>query len=1140
MFAKKIFSFVCFFCFLFNSKAQLDTSFWFAAPDFSQGLGDRPIYIYINTYNQPSTVTLSQPANLSFLPIIKIIPANSIDSINLTPFISNIENNVPNAVLNKGLYVSSTQKISVLYSINSNFNKEFFSFKGSKALGKDFYVPMQEFWNQSPATIPKSYSSFEIVATQNTTTVLITPKANIIGRLANVTFTVLLQRGQTFSCQDTSRSASTSLAGSIISSNNPIAISVHSSGLSQFGCRSSVGDQITNSSFIGTDYIINKGAGNIDKVFILATQNGTQLTINDGTTTLTPFLNFSQTHVYSLSNSIAYIKSNKPIYVFHVSGYGCRLSGAQVPAFYCAGTFSASFTRTSIDSLAVNVFTRSGFEGNFSLNGNPLLIPSSSFTNVPGSSGLIKTSKLYFSTSTIPVGSHNTITNSGDIFGLGIINGSHANGSAYAYVSDFSAQAFTNAGSDYTICANGSISLNGIIGGGNVLGTWSTNGFGSFTSSLSILSNTYIPSQIDTTVKPVKIYLTSNGPCSITKDTLLLSVKPSPIVNASVDQIICANTVSVNLNGSVLGGATTGMWTSAGTGTFVPNSLTLNAMYLLSASDIASGSVKLILTSTGSGICALERDTMKITITPAPFVNAGPVSYSVCANNPTLTVNGIVGGATTTGKWTTSGSGNFSPSNIILNTNYFPSSTDVAAGQISLYLSSTNNLTCNPSKDSIIVVFTSPPSVNAGLDLFVCKNNSNSVLSGIVSGPTATGIWTGGSGSYLPSNSVLNPTYTPSNAEVSAGYVFLLLTSTANGNCNASSDIVKINFVPKPFANFNFYDVCLNQQTLYSDYSIAGVGMITQWNWNFGDFTSSNLQNPVHTYTSSGTFTTQLVAQNSYGCRDTIKRATTIYPLPNSNFGIGRICTGAFLNLIFSDSTTVAAPETISQYFWDFGGPGISNLQNPIQLFPGSGLYNIKLITTSNHGCKDTIVKQTNLSPRPIAGFAYSISSGLTVGTNVNVIDTSKYTSQWNWNFGNGIQNILTQNASQVYYSNGVYVITQIAYDNYGCSDTARVAVRINNITNEIYSLIPNAISPNGDGKNDVWKLDFISILYPQTEVDIFNVWGQNIYHSVGYNEPWNGKFNGHDLPVGNYYYVINLNDSSNTEQLKGSILLIR
>lgn len=1140
MFRKKkifLFLFLIIFC---QVKSQIDTSFWFVAPDISQGLGDRPIYLYINTYNQPSVVTLKIPANLSFIPIVKTIPANSIDSINLTPFISSLENDVANTILNKGLYLSATQKVSILYSINSNFNKEFFSLKGIKALGTDFYVPMQEFWNQTPATSPKSFSSFEIVASKNSTTVLITPKANIIGHLANVTFTILLQRGQTFSCQDTARSASTSLAGSIISSNQPIAVSIQSSGLNQIGCRSSVGDQITSSNFIGLDYIINKGSGNSDKVFILATQNGTQLTINDGISTLTPFLNFSQNYVYSVVNSIAYIKSNKPVYVFHVSGYGCRLSGAQVPAFYCAGTFSTSFTRTSTDSLALNLFTRSGFEGNFSLNGNPLLIPSTSFTSVPGSSGLIKTSKLYFNTSTIPVGSHNIITNSGDIFGLGVLNGSNASGSAYAYVSDFSSQALTNAGTDYTICANGNIQLHGIIGGGNILGTWSTNGFGAFSSSLSALTNTYIPSQLDTTIKPVKLFLTSNGPCPVIKDTLLLSVQPSPIVNASVDQIICANIGTVSLNGSVLGGATTGIWTSTGTGTFVPNNLTLNAMYLPSASDTALGLVKLILTSTGSGICALERDTMKITITPAPYVNAGPMSYSVCANNPTLTLSGIVGGATTTGKWTTSGSGNFSPSNIILNTNYYPSPSDVAAGQVSLYLSSTNNLTCNQAKDSILVVFTPPPTVSAGSDLFICKNDANSVLSGLISGPTTSGIWSGGLGLYQPSNSALNATYTPSSSETAAGYVYLLLTSTSNGNCNSNSDIVKINFLPKPFANFNFYNVCLNQQTLYTDYSISGIGTISQWNWNFGDSSTSNIQNPIHTYSTSGTFTTQLVTKNSFGCKDTIERTTTIYPLPNANFGIGRICTGAFLNLIFSDSTTIASPETVTQYFWDFGGPGISNLQNPIQLFPGSGLYNISLIATSNHGCKDTISKHTNLSPRPIAGFAYSISSGLTVGTNVSVIDTSKYTSNWSWNFGNGTPNILNQNASQVYYSNGVYVITQIAYDNYGCSDTARVAVRVNNITNEISSLIPNAISPNGDGKNDIWKLDFVSILYPQTEVDIFNAWGQKIYHSKGYLEPWDGKYNGQDLPVGNYYYVIYLNDTKIIEPLKGAVLLIR
>ena len=143
-----------------------------------------------------------------------------------------------------------------------------------------------------------------------------------------------------------------------------MAVTIQSSGLSQAGCLSSIGDQITNSNYIGTDYVINKGTGNTDKIFILATQNGTQLTIDDGTVT-TPFLNFGQTHSYSSTQPITSVKSNKPIYVLHASGYGCRMSGAQVPAFYCAGTFSASFTRASSDSLALNISTRTGFEGNF-------------------------------------------------------------------------------------------------------------------------------------------------------------------------------------------------------------------------------------------------------------------------------------------------------------------------------------------------------------------------------------------------------------------------------------------------------------------------------------------------------------------------------------------------------------------------------------------------------------------------------------------------------------------------------------------------------------------------------------------------------------------------------------------------------
>jgi gliding motility-associated-like protein len=480
----------------------------------------------------------------------------------------------------------------------------------------------------------------------------------------------------------------------------------------------------------------------------------------------------------------------------------------------------------------------------------------------------------------------------------------------------------------------------------------------------------------------------------------------------------------------------------------------------------------------------------------------------------------------------------------VLTATYTPSAAEISAGVVNLILASTNNGNCIQSSDTVSINYTNPPMVNAGGDLSSCKNNASIVLSGVVSGPTTTGIWSGGAGTYNPGNAVLNTTYTPSASEISVGFVNLTLTSSNNGSCNSVTDLIKLNFVPKPFANFNFNNVCLNNSSSFTDFSLPGIGTLSSWQWSFGDNTTNASQNTAHTYSTSGTFTAQLVVSNSYGCFDTIKKSPTVYPLPQANFGINRVCNGNILNLNFTDSTTVQSPETVNQWLWNFILPPSiiqSNLQNPSQLFPGSGLYDIKLIATSNHGCKDTIIKQVNLTPRPSAGFEYAISSGINVGTTVTFVDTSRYATGWNWNFGDANNNSSQlQNPSTIFYENGVFVVTQIVRDDYGCTDTARAAIKINNITNEISTLIPNAISPNGDGKNDVWKLDFLKLLYPNAEIDIYNRWGENLFSSQGYAEPWDGTYNGTKLPVGTYYYVINLNDASIPEPLKGGILLIR
>lgn len=86
---------------------------------------------------------------------------------------------------------------------------------------------------------------------------------------------------------------------------------------------------------------------------------------------------------------------------------------------------------------------------------------------------------------------------------------------------------------------------------------------------------------------------------------------------------------------------------------------------------------------------------------------------------------------------------------------------------------------------------------------------------------------------------------------------------------------------------------------------------------------------------------------------------------------------------------------------------------------------------------------------------------------------------------------------------------------------------------------VTNGITPNGDGKNDEWVIDGIEA-YPNCEVEIYNRWGEKLFSSPGYKERWNGKYKGKDLPIGTYYYIINLHDEINTENITGPITIMR
>ncbi|MEY4538527.1 MAG: hypothetical protein RLZZ306_284 [Bacteroidota bacterium] len=84
--------------------------------------------------------------------------------------------------------------------------------------------------------------------------------------------------------------------------------------------------------------------------------------------------------------------------------------------------------------------------------------------------------------------------------------------------------------------------------------------------------------------------------------------------------------------------------------------------------------------------------------------------------------------------------------------------------------------------------------------------------------------------------------------------------------------------------------------------------------------------------------------------------------------------------------------------------------------------------------------------------------------------------------------------------------------------------------------LIPNAFSPNGDGTNDTWEL-FALNGNSAVIVEIYNRWGELIFYSKGYSEPWNGIYKDKPVMEGTYAYVVRMSDET---VLRGTILVVR
>lgn len=263
------------------------------------------------------------------------------------------------------------------------------------------------------------------------------------------------------------------------------------------------------------------------------------------------------------------------------------------------------------------------------------------------------------------------------------------------------------------------------------------------------------------------------------------------------------------------------MWTTSGTGTFFdPNALA--TLYTPSAADSLAGSVTLTVTTTGMAPCSAVSDQLVISFGGGLAASAGS-DVLACSTAPNISLNGVVVG-TTTGTWTTSGTGSFLPSAGALNATYIPGAADYAIGNINLVLSTTNNLGCPAGRDTLVVSYHVPPTVNAGADVLLCNGLEDVQLNANAQNQGSVQWITMGTGNFTPDANTLGATYTPTANDSIAGGVYLVLTAFGTGTCGNAADSVFIDIGPTRIADAGVdQNVCANGGGIQLAGGVTGV-----------------------------------------------------------------------------------------------------------------------------------------------------------------------------------------------------------------------------------------------------------------------------------------------------------------------------
>jgi PKD repeat protein len=266
----------------------------------------------------------------------------------------------------------------------------------------------------------------------------------------------------------------------------------------------------------------------------------------------------------------------------------------------------------------------------------------------------------------------------------------------------------------------------------------------------------------------------------------------------------------------------------------------------------------------------------------------------------------------------------------------------------------------------------------------------------------------------------------------SGTYLCRLIVENEYGCVDTVSKSIEIKNTPQ--ADFSFQEDCALENIFFNDETqTSSWENILYWNWDLGNGNTSNIPNPYQAYDNAGSYSVSLKVFSINGCSDSITKIVDVYPLPNAHFFWDNHCAGQSIQ--FFDSSIVSSGN-IQSWDWDLSGNlGQSSLQNPLNIYPDSGNYTVKLTVTTDKGCTDIANNTISIFPVPTADFSIDPEYGIPP-VNISFTNYSFGADDYIWDFGDGTIISGISDPTYVYSDTGLYDACLIAINPYFCYDT--------------------------------------------------------------------------------------------------------